>query len=153
VGAHSSGLIGENPLGTPNNLMPYISKVASGALNSLPIFGNDYETADGTGVRDYLHVIDLAEGHLAALLYLQKNKVCEVFNLGTGKGTSVLELIQAFEKTNQKKINYEITARRPGDVASCFADVKKANNRLNWKTIFEIKDMCSDAWGWESKIT
>lgn len=151
VGAHSSGLIGENPKGKPNNLMPYIAQVASGKLNKLSIFGNDYDTPDGTGVRDYLHVVDLAKGHVAALENSPKTAI-DVFNLGTGQGYSVLEIVKAFEKASGKTIAYEIAARRPGDIASCYADPSKANQQLGWKTVKTLEDMCTDAWHWQESL-
>lgn len=146
VGAHESGLIGESPKGTPNNLMPFIVKVASGELKSLKVFGNDYETRDGTGERDYIHVMDLAEGHLAALNLLKENKSCHVINLGSGKSTTVLELIHAFEKINQKKITHEIVARREGDLPAYFAKADCAKKILNWKTKRSIEEICESAW-------
>lgn len=148
VGAHESGLIGEEPNGIPNNLMPYVTQVAKGKLEKLRIFGNDYPTVDGTGVRDYIHVMDLAEGHVAALRLMEG---IHVYNLGTGKGTSVLELIQAFEQANGLKVPYEIVNRRPGDIASCFADVSKAEQELGWKAKRDIVTMCRDAWRFEQK--
>lgn len=150
VGAHESGLIGENPKGIPNNIMPYISKVAKGELDKLKIYGNDYPTSDGTGVRDYIHVMDLAEGHVAAYKHLSKG--VHIYNLGTGKGTSVLELVQAFEKANGMKVPYEIVERRPGDIAVCYADVSKAEKELGWKAKRNLIDMCRDAWRFESSI-
>lgn len=150
IGAHPSGLIGEDPEGIPNNLMPYITQVAVGKLINLGVFGNDYETIDGTGVRDYLHVVDLAEGHLAAL-DLIKNKHGGVFtyNLGTGRGTSVLEMIGAFEQATGIKIPYVITKRRQGDIASCYANCDKAAQELKWKAKLSIVDACRDAWNWQ----
>jgi UDP-glucose 4-epimerase len=147
IGAHSSGLIGESPNGIPNNLMPYITKVAKGELDKLKIFGDDYNTIDGTGVRDYIHVMDLAEGHVAALENI--NNGVNIYNLGTGKGTSVIELVQAFEKVNNIKIPYEIVDRRSGDIAECYADVSKAKRELNWRTKRDILDMCRDSWNFE----
>ncbi len=144
IGAHKSGLIGEQPLNIPNNLMPYIIEVANKKLDKLLIFGNDYPTPDGTGIRDYIHVMDLAEGHVAALEYLKEGVV--VFNLGTGKGTSVLQLIKTFEETNDIKIPYEFVQRRTGDIAICYADVSKAEQELNWKAGRDLADMCRDAW-------
>jgi UDP-glucose 4-epimerase len=147
VGAHKCGLIGEAPNGIPNNLMPYISKVAKGELKKLRIFGNDYPTIDGTGVRDYIHVVDLAEGHVAAL-----NNITEgvhSYNLGTGEGTSVLEIVKAFEEANDIKIPYEIVDRRPGDIATCYADVNKAKKELNWTAKLGIVEMCRDSWRFE----
>lgn len=149
VGAHESGLIGESPNGIPNNLMPYITKVAKGELKKLHIFGDDYPTVDGTGVRDYIHVVDLAEGHIAALKNLTPG--VHIYNLGTGKGTSVMQLVKAFEEANNIKIPYEITPRRPGDIATCYADTTKANTELQWKAKKDIKDMCRDAWRFESR--
>ena len=151
IGAHASGLIGEDPQGIPNNLMPYITQVAIGKRTFLSIYGNDYPTVDGTGVRDYIHVVDLALGHLAALKKLKLNPGFQVYNLGTGKGTSVLELVQAFEKANQMKIPYQIVARRPGDIAICYADASKALKELGWKTQKSIFDACKDAWHWQQK--
>ena len=149
IGAHKSGLIGEDPKGIPNNLMPYISQVATGKLAKLNVFGNDYDTPDGTGVRDYIHVEDLAKGHLKALDLILKSPVCEEINLGTGKGTSVLEIKDAFEKTNGTKIPFVIAPRRAGDVAVLCADVSKAERLLGWKTELDIKDMCRDTWNWQ----
>lgn len=147
VGAHKSGLIGEAPNGIPNNLMPYVAQVAKGKLEKLRIFGNDYPTVDGTGVRDFIHVVDLAEGHVAALEHLTAG--IHVYNLGTGKGTSVLELVEAFEKANGIKVPYEIVERRPGDIATSYADVSKAERELGWKARRDVVDMCRDAWGFE----
>lgn len=147
VGAHESGLIGEAPIGIPNNLMPYISQVAKGKLSKLRIFGKDYPTVDGTGVRDYIHVCDLAEGHVAAL-----DKITEgvhIYNLGTGHGVSVLELVKAFEKANGLDLPYEVTDRRPGDIAECYADVSKAKRELAWTAKRDLVDMCRDAWRFE----
>jgi len=146
AGAHYSGLLGEDPRGVPNNLMPFITQVATGKLQKLKVFGSDYSTKDGTGVRDYIHVVDLAEGHLAALSYLSKVNGFEAFNLGTGTGYSVFEMINAFEAVTQKKIPYEITNRRPGDVASCFAATDKANKMLGWGAKRLLVDMCASAW-------
>lgn len=147
VGAHESGLIGEDPKGIPNNLMPYITKVAKGELDRLRVFGDDYPTIDGTGVRDYIHVMDLAEGHMAALDQLGPG--LHIYNLGTGKGTSVLQLVRAFEEANGVKVPYEIVARRPGDIAECYADASKAWRDLGWKTRRDLLDMCRDAWRFE----
>ncbi len=147
IGAHSSGQIGEDPKDTPNNLLPYISKVAAGELPSLSVFGDDYDTPDGTGVRDYIHVVDLADGHLAALKNLKNG--FEVYNLGTGQGTSVLELLSAFEEASNQKIAYEIKPRRAGDIATCYADVSKANSKLGWKTQKSIAEACADSWRWQ----
>lgn len=151
VGAHSSGLIGEDPNGIPNNLLPFISKVAIGELNELKVFGNDYDTPDGTGVRDYIHVVDLAKGHISALKKLEKHVGVVVYNLGTGNGYSVLEVINAFSKVSQKEIPYKIVARRKGDIASCFADASKAKNELRWVAQKDINTMCIDAWNWQTK--
>ena len=149
VGAHKSGLIGENPKGIPNNLMPYITQVASGRLEQLSVFGNDYPTKDGTGVRDYIHVVDLAEGHLRALEKINKDKGVFVHNLGTGVGCSVLDLINAFEKVNNIKINYKFAPRRPGDVTVCYADPSKAKKELGWEAKLTVEDMCRDSWNWQ----
>lgn len=149
IGAHGSGLIGEDPQGIPNNLMPYITKVATGELPILSVFGDDYETLDGTGVRDYIHVVDLAEGHLAALKKLQSKPGYVVYNLGSGEGTSVFELINAFEKASGVKIAYQVVARRPGDLATSFANVDKAKIELNWSTKKSIYDACRDSWKWQ----
>lgn len=150
VGAHASGLIGEDPRGVPNNLMPYISQVAVGKQEKLNIFGGDYETKDGTGVRDYIHVVDLAKGHVKALEAIQKPSLITV-NLGTGKGYSVLEMIKAFERVSGKKIPYEIVERRAGDIAQCYADPKLAKEKLNWSAQLTLEDMCKDTWSWQSK--
>lgn len=147
VGAHESGLIGEAPNGIPNNLMPYITQVAKGKLKQLRVFGNDYPTVDGTGVRDYIHVVDLAEGHVAAIEKLTEG--VHIYNLGTGQGTSVLQLVQVFEEVNNIKIPYEIVDRRPGDIASVFADVGRAEQELGWKASLSIYDMCKSAWNFE----
>ncbi|MBE6573742.1 MAG: UDP-glucose 4-epimerase GalE [Ruminococcaceae bacterium] len=149
IGAHKSGRIGENPNGIPNNLMPYITQVAVGKLDHLNVLGNDYPTHDGTGVRDYLHVVDLALGHLAALRYSFKEKGVDVFNLGTGTGYSVLDIVKAFEKVNDIKVPYVIAPRRPGDVAECYADASKALNKLEWKAVHTLEDMCRDSWNWQ----
>ncbi|MDO5114985.1 MAG: UDP-glucose 4-epimerase GalE [Synergistaceae bacterium] len=149
VGAHESGLIGEAPNGIPNNLMPYITKVAKGELKELRVFGDDYDTPDGTGVRDYIHVMDLAEGHAAAL---KKMSGFSVYNLGTGRGTSVLELVTAFERANSLKIPYRITPRRAGDIAVCYADAKKAERELGWKAKRTVEEMCRDAWRFEAGL-
>ncbi|MCB2180016.1 UDP-glucose 4-epimerase GalE [bacterium] len=150
VGAHSSGKIGEAPNGIPNNLMPYISQVAVGKLPELQVFGDDYPTDDGTGVRDYIHVVDLAKGHVSALEKLNENPGLEIYNLGTGKGYSVLELIHAFSKVIGRKIPYRVVGRRAGDIATCFADPEKANRELHWKAIYDIDQMCEDTWRWQS---
>jgi len=147
IGAHSSGLIGENPRGIPNNLMPYIAKVAMGQLKQVNVFGNDYPTPDGTGVRDYIHVVDLAVGHIAAIEHCTKPGV-HIYNLGTGHGYSVLEVIHAFEKACGKKIPYVITARRPGDIAACYASSEKAEKELGWKAKYGIEEMCASQWNW-----
>ncbi len=146
MGAHESGLIGEDPQGVPNNLMPYIAQVASGMLPHLNVHGNDYPTADGTGVRDYIHVVDLAEGHLAALSHLERNTEFDIFNLGMGKGYSVLEVISAFEDACRVTINYNISKRRTGDIASCYGRVDKAERLLGWKALKTINEMCITAW-------
>lgn len=151
VGAHSSGLIGEDPRDTPNNLMPYISQVASGKRVKVNVFGNDYPTADGTGVRDYIHVVDLAKGHLAALKYISSNNNIgfSPFNLGRGKGISVLQLIEAFRQASGCDIPFEFVERRPGDVAECYAAPDHANQKLNWKAELSLTRMCEDAWRWQ----
>lgn len=149
IGAHESGLIGEKPSGIPNNLMPYITQVAQGIRPQLKIFGNDYPTPDGTGVRDYIHVVDLAKGHVTALKYSQEHTGCEVFNLGTGEGYSVLDLVKTFERVNGVTIPYEIVGRRPGDIATCYADTHKAESMLGWKAEKGIEDMCRDSWRWQ----
>ena len=151
VGAHASGRIGEDPQGIPNNLMPYITQVAAGRREKLSIFGNDYDTVDGTGVRDYIHVVDLAMGHVKALDALIHLTGSHVYNLGTGNGTSVLELVQAFQQATGQPIPYEISARRPGDVATCFADSSKAERELNWKAVRGIVEMCRDSWKWQKE--
>ncbi|MCM3744094.1 UDP-glucose 4-epimerase GalE [Sporosarcina luteola] len=147
VGAHESGLIGETPSGIPNNLMPYVTQVAKGRLEKLCMYGNDYPTVDGTGIRDYIHVVDLAEGHVAALENLTEG--VHVYNLGTGKGTSVLELVKAFEEANGIKIPYEVVERRPGDIALCYADASKAKQELGWTAKRDLIAMCRDAWRFE----
>ncbi len=147
IGAHSSGLIGEDPNGIPANLMPYIAKVAVGQLECLSVFGNDYDTKDGTGVRDYIHVVDLAKGHVKAVEKLFKEQTGKyIYNLGTGIGYSVLDMINSFEKVNNVKVNYKIVDRRPGDIDSCYADPSKALNELNWKAEKTIDDMCRDSY-------
>lgn len=151
IGAHESGLIGEAPNGIPNNLMPYITQVARGKLEKLRIFGNDYPTVDGTGVRDYIHVMDLAEGHVAALE--KSTSGVQIYNLGTGRGTSVLQLVKAFEEINGIKIPYEIVERRPGDIAECYADASKAERELGWKAKRGIAEMVRDAWRFEKNCT
>ncbi|WP_342433469.1 UDP-glucose 4-epimerase GalE [Neobacillus sp. FSL H8-0543] len=151
IGAHESGKIGEDPNGIPNNLMPYITQVAVGKLKELQVFGNDYSTVDGTGVRDYIHVVDLAKGHLKALEKVMSSKGVEAYNLGTGTGYSVLELVLAFEKASGKKVPYKIVDKRPGDVAVCYADASKAKNELGWTAERGIEDMCRDSWRWQKK--
>lgn len=146
IGAHVSGLIGENPKGIPNNLMPYIVKVANKELNELSIFGNDYDTPDGTGVRDYIHVVDLAKGHIKAIEKILKDKGIDAYNLGTGIGYSVLDLVTTFERVNNIKVPYKITNRRPGDIASCYADSSYALEKLNWKAEKGIEEMCRDSY-------
>ena len=150
VGAHSSGRIGEDPNGIPNNLLPYIAQVAVGKLSELPIFGNDYPTPDGTGIRDYIHVVDLSVGHLAALVKLKSNPGVVTYNLGTGRGYSVLEMVAAFEKASGKSIPYRIMERRAGDIASCYADPSLAKRELDWSTDRDIDEICADAWRWQS---
>ena len=150
VGAHSSGLIGEDPNDIPNNLMPYISQVAVGKREFLRIFGNDYPTNDGTGVRDYIHVVDLAKGHVKAIQALKKSEIWAV-NLGTGKGYSVLDVVKTFEKASNRKIPYKMVARRPGDIAECFADPTLAYKKLGWKAELGLDKMCEDAWRWQSQ--
>ena len=153
VGAHESGLIGEDPSGIPNNLMPFIAQVAVGKREKLAVFGNDYPTPDGTGVRDYIHVDDLAQGHLAAINALTQNPGLITVNLGTGQGYSVLDMIQAFEKASGKTIAYDIVARRPGDIAACYADPTRAKTLLGWQAQHGIDRMCADAWRWQSTST
>ena len=152
IGAHESGLLGEDPKGIPNNLMPYISKVAAGNLKELSVFGNDYNTPDGTGVRDYIHVVDLAKGHLLALNKLDKEqKGIYIYNLGTGKGYSVLDLVNTFERVNNIKVPYVIAPRRPGDIASCYSDPTKALKELGWSAEKNLDDMCKDSWNFQVK--
>lgn len=151
IGAHTSGRIGEDPHDIPNNLLPYVAQVAVGRLPKLHVFGNDYPTPDGTGVRDYIHVVDLARGHLAALEHLQPGGTLAVFNLGTGHGVSVLDMVHAFEKASGKTIAYDIVDRRPGDVASCYADPSKAQQELAWHTEKTLDQACLDAWRWQSQ--
>jgi UDP-glucose 4-epimerase len=151
IGAHESGLIGEDPNGTPNNLMPYITSVASGKRTELQVYGCDYPTADGTGVRDYIHVVDLANGHVKALEKVMSSTGVDAYNLGTGKGYSVLEIIAAFEKVTGKRVPYTFAARRPGDVAECYSDPSKAKEELGWVAKRGIKEMCRDAWNWQEK--
>lgn len=151
IGAHKSGLIGENPNDIPNNLMPYIVKVAAGELEMLNIFGNDYDTIDGTGVRDYIHVVDLAKGHIKAIEWVLKGNGIDAFNLGTGHGYSVLELVEAFKKYNNIDVPYKIVGRREGDIATCYADVSYAKEKLNWSSEYEIEDMVKDAYNYVKK--
>ena len=151
IGAHPSGLIGEDPRGIPNNLMPYITQVAIGRREYLSIYGDDYDTHDGTGVRDYIHVVDLSKGHVAAVKYAVNNLGCDVFNLGTGTGYSVLDMVKAFEEANGLKLPYKIVARRPGDLATCYADPAKSEKVLGWKAEKTLVDMCRDSWNWQSK--
>lgn len=149
IGAHKSGLIGEDPKGIPNNLLPYISKVAVGQLDYVRVYGNDYDTFDGTGIRDYIHVVDLARGHVKSLNHIDKLGGVEIINLATGNGYSVLEVIKAFEKVIGKKIPYKIEARRPGDIAKSYADEKKAKRLIDWQAQYGIEKMCEDAWRWQ----
>jgi UDP-glucose 4-epimerase len=151
IGAHASGLIGEDPDGIPNNLVPYISQVAVGKLERVNVFGNDYDTVDGTGVRDYMHVVDLAKGHIKALEKLEKEHIgIREYNLGTGKGYSVLQIIEAYSKASGKEIPYRIVERRPGDIAACYAKVERARTELGWEVQKEIDEMCADSWRWQS---
>ena len=151
IGAHESGLIGENPNGIPNNLMPYIARVATGQYEKLNVFGNDYDTPDGTGVRDYIHVVDLAKGHIKAIEKARNMKGAEAYNLGTGKGYSVLDLVNTFEKVSHVTVKYEIVPRRPGDIAICYADPSKAREELGWVAEKDIEDMCRDTWNFIQK--
>ena len=151
IGAHPSGLMGEQPNGIPNNLMPYLCLVAAGKLPQLSVFGDDYPTHDGTGVRDYIHVVDLAKGHAAALNYATRHVGAEIINLGTGQGTSVLDLLQSFQRVNGLKIPYIMAPRRDGDIAHCYADVSKARRLLGWKAEKSLDDMCRDSWNWTKK--
>lgn len=151
IGAHESGLLGEAPNGIPNNLMPYINKVATGELDHLNVFGNDYPTPDGTGVRDYIHVVDLAKGHIKAIEKAMSTKGVNIYNLGTGHGYSVLDIVKNFEKATGITIKYEITARRPGDIAECYADPTKAKNELGWVAEKNLEDMCKDSWNFTQK--
>lgn len=152
VGAHESGLIGEEPQGIPNNLMPYVARVAAGKLKELSVFGNDYDTPDGTGVRDYIHVVDLAKGHIKALEKLEKEgKGLYIYNLGTGKGYSVLDMVKAFEKSTGKKVAYKIAPRRAGDIATCYSDPTKAKEELGWEAIKTLDEMCKDSWNFINK--
>ena len=150
IGAHKSGRIGEDPRGIPNNLMPYITQVAVGRLPQLSVFGNDYPTPDGTGVRDYIHVVDLAKGHVAAVKFTEENKGCEVFNLGTGTGYSVLDMVKTFQEVNNVPVPYKIAPRRPGDIAVCYADPAKSAEKLGWKAEYGLAEMCRDSWNWQS---
>ena len=150
IGAHKSGLIGEDPNDIPSNLIPYISQVAAGKLEKLSIFGGDYDTSDGTGVRDYIHVVDLAKGHIKALQALKNRPQVLTVNLGTGNGYSVLDMVKAFEKASGKKVPYQIVGRRPGDIATCYADPTYAAERLDWKAKYELDEMCEDTWRWQS---
>lgn len=150
IGAHESGKLGEDPKGIPNNLLPYVAQVAVGKLDFVHVFGNDYDTPDGTGVRDYIHVVDLAVGHLKALEHKTNQPGVHIFNLGTGNGYSVLDVIHAFEKACGKTLPYKIEARRPGDIAICYADAKKAKEELDWEATRDITKMCEDAWRWQS---
>ena len=150
IGAHESGQIGEDPSGIPNNIMPYISKVAGGKLKKLSVFGGDYDTPDGTGVRDYIHVVDLAKGHVKALQVLENKPQVLTVNLGTGRGYSVLDLVRAFEKSSGKDVPYQIVGRRPGDIAICYADPTCAQEKLEWKATHGLKKMCKDTWRWQS---
>ena len=149
IGAHKSGLIGENPNGIPNNLMPYITQVAVGKLKELGVFGNDYDTPDGTGVRDYIHVVDLAKGHVKAVKKLEDNSGLSIYNLGTGHGYSVLDIVKNFEEATGVKIPYSIKPRRAGDIATCYCDPSKAERELGWKAEFGIREMCADSWRWQ----
>ena len=151
IGAHPSGLIGEDPKGIPNNLVPYVAQVAVGKLKCVGVFGNDYDTPDGTGVRDYIHVVDLAKGHVKALKKIEGHQGVSIYNLGTGKGYSVLDVIHAFSKACGKEIPYEIKPRRAGDIATCYADSTKAYQELGWKAEYGIEEMCRDSWNWQSK--
>ena len=149
IGAHESGLIGEDPNGIPNNLMPYISQVAVGKLKCLGVFGNDYKTVDGTGVRDYIHVVDLAKGHVKALKKIEEKAGLNIYNLGTGTGYSVLDIVKNFEEANNIKVPYVIKDRRPGDIATCYSDATKAKEELGWVAEYGIKEMCADSWRWQ----
>ena len=151
IGAHESGLIGEDPKGIPNNLLPYVAQVATGKLEKIHVFGNDYDTPDGTGVRDYIHVVDLAKGHVKAIEGMEKLEGVNIFNLGTGTGYSVLDIIKAFNKACGRELPYVIDPRRPGDIAQCYSDPKKALDILGWKAEKTLDDMCADSWNWQSK--
>ena len=148
IGAHASGTIGEDPNGIPNNLLPYVAQVAVGKLNEVGVFGDDYDTPDGTGVRDYIHVVDLARGHVAALEHMKSG--VNIYNLGTGHGTSVLEIIKAFSQASGHNIPYVIKPRRPGDLAACYANCDKAQRELNWKAELSVEQACQDTWNWQS---
>jgi UDP-glucose 4-epimerase len=150
VGAHESGWIGEDPGGIPNNLMPYVAQVAAGRREKLSVYGGDYPTVDGTGVRDYIHVCDLADGHVAALAYLGKHRRGMTVNLGTGRGYSVLEVVNAYERASGRPVPYQIVARRPGDIAACYADPALANELLGWRARRDLDRMCADSWRWQS---
>ena len=150
IGAHKAGVIGEDPKGIPNNLVPYIAQVAVGKLEKLGVFGNDYDTPDGTGVRDYIHVVDLAKGHVKAMKKFQEEPQVRIYNLGTGKGYSVLDVLHAFEKACGKTLPYEIKPRRAGDIATCYADPSKAKRELGWEAEYGIEEMCQDSWRWQS---
>lgn len=151
VGAHKSGKIGEDPNGIPNNLMPFVAQVAIGRRSELKVFGNDYDTPDGTGVRDYIHVVDLALGHVAAVNKVEENCGYKVYNLGTGCGYSVLDMIKAFEKASGKSIPYKVVDRRAGDIASCYSDASLAAKEMGWKAKYGLDEMCKDLWNWQSK--
>ena len=151
IGAHASGMIGEDPRGIPNNLMPYITQVAVGRREKLSVYGNDYDTHDGTGVRDYIHVVDLSKGHVAAVNYTAEHTGCQVFNLGTGTGYSVLDMVKAFVAANGVDVPYVITDRRPGDLATCYADPAKSEELLGWRAQKNLEDMCRDSWNWQKK--
>ena len=150
IGAHESGLIGEDPKGIPNNLVPYVAQVAVGKRPFVHVYGNDYKTHDGTGVRDYIHVVDLAKGHLAAIRKLMENPGVVIYNLGTGHGYSVLDVIHAYEKAIGREIPYQIEARRPGDTDECYSDPTKAKEELGWEAEYSIEEMCRDSWKWQS---
>ena len=151
IGAHPSGLMGEDPKGIPNNLLPYVAQVAVGKRECVHVFGDDYDTPDGTGVRDYIHVMDLASGHVAALAWMNGRTGCEIFNLGTGKGTSVLEIVKAFSRACGRDLPYQIDPRRPGDVTANYADCSKAKREMGWEARYDIDDMCRDSWNWQQK--
>ena len=151
IGAHKSGMIGENPRGIPNNLLPYVTQVAIGKLECLGVFGDDYDTHDGTGVRDYIHVVDLALGHVKAIEKLKDKEGVSIYNLGTGIGYSVLDIVKNFEQASGKKIKYQIKPRRAGDIATCYADPSKAKAELHWEAMRGIQEMCEDSWRWQSQ--